>query len=373
MLYPIMNAQHFFSLLIGIVFPVFLWGQDLPNPDPNIQLIEAGSYIIPMDNEKQTIVAPNGNDVFNIKAYGLIYHLLENEIPIKWIIRSGKGKDEIDFTAYSRRIFPSPAQPDTLDYRASAFVIDINDMFGSACQVNADPMAEVNTIVADFGEDIEGYLLLESVEMDVRYELTSAPVIGVLIDGALVSSIHQTVLDDSEIPYDELSTQDFIDDNGCYTFIGQAHISGDNVSNSYANGVKTYVENGGNFFAQCQGLISYESEVNMQSTNGFGFGSFYIGAGTNLLGDFLNNDLAMMQFESIVDLGDGGTSFYYLSGGSTLQTYAYGGVVDMENNGTIINYLTTGADLNDSIPGGNIWYAAGHDYSDQFFSGNQSS
>src|SRR5438552_2042814 len=57
--------------------------QDLPGPAPNLELIPAGSLVIPMDNAHQTLVAP-----FNIKAYGLVNNLLQNKIPVKWAIKA---------------------------------------------------------------------------------------------------------------------------------------------------------------------------------------------------------------------------------------------------------------------------------------------
>src|SRR4051812_38397118 len=63
---------------------------DLPNPPANIETIPAGSFIVPMDTINQNIVAP-GDAPFNLKAYGLINRFLQNGIPVKWAIRSGKS------------------------------------------------------------------------------------------------------------------------------------------------------------------------------------------------------------------------------------------------------------------------------------------
>ena len=55
------------------------------------ETIPTGSYIINMGVEPQTI--DNA-----LKPYGLLYELLsENYVPVKWIIRPDKGKDEYDF------------------------------------------------------------------------------------------------------------------------------------------------------------------------------------------------------------------------------------------------------------------------------------
>lgn len=46
---------------------------------------------------------------FNMKAYGLVNELLQNEIPVKWAIKAGKTRTasgSIDFTTTATRIFP---------------------------------------------------------------------------------------------------------------------------------------------------------------------------------------------------------------------------------------------------------------------------
>ncbi|HHM20868.1 MAG TPA: hypothetical protein ENJ20_02490, partial [Bacteroidetes bacterium] len=54
-------------------------------------VIPAGSYIIDMGVVPQTI--DNA-----LKPYGLVWELLDNQVPVLWSIRPGKGKDEADFT-----------------------------------------------------------------------------------------------------------------------------------------------------------------------------------------------------------------------------------------------------------------------------------
>ena len=86
-----------------LLAPNRLAGQDLPPPPSNPQLITSGSLVIPMDNDKQNLLAP-----FNLKAYGLVSDLLQNDIPVRWAIAAGKAKDGIDFTAGAKRVAPSP-------------------------------------------------------------------------------------------------------------------------------------------------------------------------------------------------------------------------------------------------------------------------
>ncbi|MEZ4953743.1 MAG: Ig-like domain-containing protein [Saprospiraceae bacterium] len=63
-----------------------------PPPQEEEEIIPAGSYIINMGVQPQTIATA-------IKPYGLIWHLLhEYEIPICWSINPDKAKDGVDFT-----------------------------------------------------------------------------------------------------------------------------------------------------------------------------------------------------------------------------------------------------------------------------------
>ena len=48
---------------------------------------EAGSLIIPMDQDYQ--------DLGMFEAYGLVYELLRNGVPVRWVIKPGKAHDEI--------------------------------------------------------------------------------------------------------------------------------------------------------------------------------------------------------------------------------------------------------------------------------------
>src|SRR5438552_9643682 len=74
---------------------------DLPSSATSydVQSMPAGSYVIGMDNTTQA----NGV-LFNLKAYGLVVHLLNNNIRVRWIIKPGKIKDAIDFSVNAQRM-----------------------------------------------------------------------------------------------------------------------------------------------------------------------------------------------------------------------------------------------------------------------------
>ena len=72
-----------------------------PNVPPPPEGIPAGALIIPMDNVNQ---GNAGGTTFNLRAYGLANLFLQNNIPVKWAIKPGKAKDDVDFSANVTRI-----------------------------------------------------------------------------------------------------------------------------------------------------------------------------------------------------------------------------------------------------------------------------
>ena len=91
----LLNVMLMTCLLGVIATNVSAQDPDLPGPASNLQLIPAGSLVIPMDNDKQNL----GPLLFNLAAYGLVNDLLQSDIPVKWAILAGKAKDDPDFSA----------------------------------------------------------------------------------------------------------------------------------------------------------------------------------------------------------------------------------------------------------------------------------
>ena len=97
-------------LLVPAIMLLAIFGTaraELPPPTANMELIPAGSLIIPMDNTKQSIGAD-----FNLQAYGMVNSLLSQNIRVKWAIRTGKAKDGIDLSHFLIR----PEYPTTYSF-----------------------------------------------------------------------------------------------------------------------------------------------------------------------------------------------------------------------------------------------------------------
>jgi hypothetical protein len=103
------------------------------------ETIAAGAYVIDMGVQPQTI--DNA-----LKPYGLLYELLsENYIPVKWVIRSGKGKDDYDFIYKGQQ------------YRGGPFIVEA-----------AHRNATIDSIISVWeGLGVVGFTTTESISVPV--------------------------------------------------------------------------------------------------------------------------------------------------------------------------------------------------------------
>lgn len=354
------NSHFNVELRIKIIFLFVLisslgMAQDVPPGVPNIVSFTAGSYIIPMDNDKQAL---NG-EPFNLSAYGLIYNLLDNGIELDWVITSGKSKDAIDFSCNASRVYPTTLGASNLDFRASAFIINASQVIVEGdCTGNAD-VSQVNQLIEDFGSDVAVYSTTQAINVDVRYHLTNAPVIGFLDDGGFTIT-GTAVLAYAEVPYNTITYSQFEANNGCYTTIIQPHLSASNSDSQYTNIISNFVSNGGNFFAQCSAIEAYEETALFLTTQGATYYSQNILNGPL---SYINNDMPVMQFQGETQgFGVGSNSHFALI--DAFQPFAYGGVFGTNEDNTT-SYLVAAGDLNGAAIGGNIFYLAGHNYTPQ--------
>lgn len=327
-----------------------------------------------MDNDKQAL---NG-EPFNLSAYGLIYALLDQGVPLHWVIKSGKSKDEIDFSANAARVYPSPTAGAMQDFRASAFMIDVSSVQAqvSCGGITSSP---VDQSILTFGNDVAVYRLDQDVTVDVRYTLTNAPVIAVLTDGSAEETEEQ-VLDYAHVPYTAIDYVDFQENGTCYTFIAQPHLciagsgggSNQNCNTgvdaaTYTGIVSDFLNAGGNFFGQCATIPTFENAAQFLTTGTItGVSQSILGTGLN----YDNNDMPVMQFHGNVQgFGTGSTSYFTMNTGVTFQPYAYTGIWKVDSNGDD-GYLVAAGDVNGAALGGNVYYLGGHDYTPQEALGN---
>ena len=337
---------------------------DVLNPPANNQTVTAGSLVIPMDNAKQNLYI---NYPFNVKAYGLVHSLLMNDIPVKWVIKSGKAKDAADFVANASRVYPTAVAAATYTFVASEFIVDstyVNKPFHpggkTATQVitafeAAPPRAAMVAV----------YKLTADVVVDVRYTLTARPKIAVFSNGGH-EGIQSAMLDSARITnYFVENAGDFGGLAACYTFCSEAHWQyntppGDPITSNLApvQNIVDFVNEGGNFLAMCAGIDLYENHQpkggHFQTTEGI------IPGNNTITNTSYNPDMAYNQYQGIVYQKSGLIASFWPAASSVYKPEMYYGVSKPTATDTVV---ATGSHLADpdSI-GSNVFYLGGHNY-----------
>src|SRR4030095_5695199 len=138
----------------------------------------SGSLIVPMDIDNQ--------DAGMLRAFGLVYRLLLNDVPVAWCIQPGKSlytgstknppsaANAVDFTAAARDV-RTGATVGTVAYRGGPFVIDAAYKTQALAIVTAWNTGQAN--VVNVHEATAGFnAFIERV-------LVNAPNIGINADG----------------------------------------------------------------------------------------------------------------------------------------------------------------------------------------------
>ncbi len=322
------------------------YGQnDLPHPSSHLQSIPLGSFVVPMDTVYQAIVQA-GQAPFNLKAYGLVNAFLQNGIPVKWAIRAGKNKDEVDFTGLAEQVAPQSASAAALDFRAGPFIVPDTLL---PCGLST------RQIIQRYGNGVAVYRLTAPATADIRYTLIHRPKIAVFNNGGN-QLIHTKILDAAGIGnYDVMDAVDIGNLINCYTFVSEPHADTNQISLTVINAVRSFVLNGGNFLAQCHAVNSYENRGLFQTTTGIAI--------LNTPVDHLypNADLAFSQMHGPLQENEGGSIQNWApKPGSAWLPSMYPAVSHIEMD----TVVATGAHLiAASAPGGNVFYLGGHDYS----------
>jgi gliding motility-associated-like protein len=325
---------------------------DLAPPTSNTQTITKGSLIIPMDNTYQSIVGP-----FNLKAYGLVHQLLLNDIPVKWIIKSGKIKDSSDFSANVSRVYPTATTSVNAYFKASEFVVD-SFYLDHSYYAGGLTATQVMTAFAT-PNNVAVYKLNADVAVDVRYTLNHRPKIAVFSNGGY-DSVQTRMLTVAGITSNVFvqNAGDFTGLAECYTFCSEAHWAyANNPDTRPVQRVVDFVNEGGNFLAQCAGIDLYENHQplggHFQTTNGVTFSA-------NTANKDYSPDMAYCQYQGTVTPEPGVIASYWPSPGSTYKAETYIGVSPVASTSTVVASGVHIADP-DSI-GSNVFYLGGHSY-----------
>ncbi|WP_160170780.1 SdrD B-like domain-containing protein [Thermus caliditerrae] len=303
---------------------------DLPGPPANPVSVPAGALIIPMDHGKQNL----SGTPFNLAAYGLVNHLLQNKVPVYWVIRAGKPKDGVDFSARAERVLPTPQPEALLDFPGGPFVVP-PEFADQALQ-----------LAQGFGRQVAVYRLKENRVLDVRYTLTFRPRILVHYDN---SGIHTNLLVSAGFTtahYTVATTSTTLNANSCFTIHTAPH------TKTPLTGSDAFVQSGGNLMAQCQAVLWYENNFHFQIS-----GSLVIDNVSNLL-TYPNPDLHFSQFTGDLDPQPGGSEEDWRVVG-TFVNNAHSHAQSVSSG--VTRYAAT-ASKHVSGPGGMVFYLGGHEY-----------
>lgn len=171
--------------------------------------LSAGSLIIPMDGDWQ--------DRGVLRAYGLVFQLLSNDVPVRWSIAPGKAANGADFTALARDL-ESGRSRGRITYRGGPFVIAAEDREAALPIVNAwlagDRVTVVHEATAPFSAE-EAVVLASAPRMAValdRYQTIAFANFNAAgipdSTGAPWSAASPDLLDESELIGTESSSSD---------------------------------------------------------------------------------------------------------------------------------------------------------------------
>ena len=308
----------------------------------NSETFSSGTLIIPMDNDKQSV---SGD--FNLKAYGLVVTLLHNNIPLKWAINSSKAKDGIDFSASSQRVAPTSNTTQNRDFKAGPIIIW------------PGYESQATTVINNFGNDVQVYELKESKSIEIAHDLTHKPK-GAVFDNGNKSSIHMEIYEDAGLTegthYDEVSSASTINGNSCYTFASEPHTKPNDISSAIVSNVLTFVENGGNFLAQCEGVEAYADNSNGSLLATFASKPDIDG---DIVFEYPSEPFIQIHGE-LKDQGGSVESFKFVTNPSGGKRVAYD-----SNDGN--NYKAYVGMVPNVVAnaGGYVHYLAGHEYKDK--------
>ncbi len=339
---------------------------DLAGQTSNIQTISAGSYIIPMDNSHQDLWMGRP---FNTKAYGLVRALLMQDIPVKWVIKTGKTKDSSDFVASVSRVYPTVTGTTNEYFKSGEFIVDPAYLNTSVYPGEKTAIQVMSAFATEW--DVAVYQLNTAVTADVRYTLSHRPKIALFNNGGF-QAVQLAMLDSAKVwttgTDTALSAGAFDGLASCFTFCSEAHWSTGSQSADSATmaPVWQFVEEGGNFLAQCAGIEKYENE--MQINRHFQSSRGVTDQNVTKANTYHNPDMAFSQFQGTITSRSGTVASFELpttviAHPSLWRPEMYKCVSFSNTSGTTDTIVASSIHLNNpDSTGGNVFYLAGHDY-----------
>lgn len=347
----------------------------LAAPDARADPFDVGTLIIPMDTDYQ--------DHGMLRAYGLVYQLLLEGIPVRWAIRGDKSPFEADFSATATDLASGDPVP-MHDYRGGPWIIDSSDAADALPIVQAWQQDNPNVAVHEATIEFEA---------EIGYYLIVAPTIAMIADGnqniarrymaaagipdstgdLLWPDISPDMLDVAELSgptTDDHRDGALFDEDGdpVYCQLMSMHWG---VNDAIADPevvaeVREYLNNPVHFFAECQAVNAFEN------LDPYGFfltpNGFEIGARPDAV-THLNGGSPFHQIDGPFETVGGSEPSYslpdgdeYLAGGITMITGADTpvGIEDVWMTGYLDGACPPDAPECGSY--GKVSYLGGHEY-----------
>ena len=271
---------------LGVIALALVWTSPGDAPATPVTFA-AGSLIIPMDADTSANHASFNQNLGMWKAYGLVYKLLQNGIPVRWGIKESKTAiTEVDISAASVRDKRTGTALGAWDYRGGPFIVD------SADAARALPI--ISAWWAANGNQPNVHEALTGFNADVDVTMRSAPRIaneainaGISIayynaagipdlNGNPWSTTSPNILDEAEIAAGGLFVQGTTCPQRKFDTFVTPHNSGYaySLTDPTNLGTRTYaqldsfVQDGGGWTALCHSILSNENNISDLTLNG---------------------------------------------------------------------------------------------------------
>jgi len=300
-----------------------------------------GTLIIPMDTTYQ--------DHGMLRAFGLVYKLLSNNIPVRWVIRAGKAPQGVDFTA-SATDLQSNATISAHGYRGGPWVIAQSDAAKALPIITAfqtaNPTVKVHTSSAPFSGDVSR-LLVSAPTIGMHADKNQAIAISYLVAAGIPDSVGDytwaatspDLLTPAEVAGPTATNHRdgaLFDANGVPKYcqfmsmhwgVGDAENSPETVAE-----VREFLHNPVHFFAECQAVNAFEN----LSPHGFFLTTtgFLIGPKPASV-DLLHADQPFGQLDGPFTTVGGSESSYSIPASGA---YKNGEVVMLTEHGTPVGF-----------------------------------
>lgn len=339
---------------------------------------EDGALIVPMDTTYQ--------DMGIFLAYGLVYELLRNGVPVRWAIASGKNKDDVDFTATAEDVITNDPIV-AYGYRGGPWIVDAADA-DAAMPIVMDYLATHPSVVV--------HRATEPFEAEIARYLVVAPTIAMVADGnqkiarkymqaanipdsvldATWPDTSPDMLDPDELagPTDTNHTDGMLfDEDGdpVYCQLMSMHwgVKDAEQNPEVVAEVRAYLNNPVHFFAECQAVNAFE---NLDPHGFFLTPNGFLFADRPDQVEFHHQDSPYAQIHGPFQTVGGSEPAYSLPPG---DAYKAGGVTMITEAGTpegqgdvwMTGYLDGACPPDEPECGafGKVSYLGGHEYSVQ--------